>query len=591
MPAPSSPPTRVRQRVVLVTALMAILLYLDRFCISFAEVFIKEDLRLSDTQISWVLSAFFWTYALGQVPSGWLSDRYGARIMLAIYVLLWSLFTGLTGFAQGLVVLLALRLGFGLAQAGAYPTSAGLISKWIPFSGRGMASSIVAVGGRLGGALAPLLTALLIVLLVPVNVPSRVNSYDLLNAPRLCHEFLHGSVHKESDDIKLRVGAQVVGKLPMDTRQTVRRLAADYTLALRAARNRAIARRQDPAKIAPPVLQASAADLENLAAGLNQILRLRGFFQRDGLMDVSLPAEASKLMSADQGLLTSPQIERLNRLVLETVYPESIKKVYGAGWRPAMLLFGVVGLLVAGLYWYVVRDRPSRHPHCNNAELALIEGGRPPEAPQPYGRVGAVPLRRLLTSRSILLFCVWAWFTNVGWVFLVTWLPRYLHQIHHVPVQQRGLMAFIPLAVGWFGMVTGGRLTDLLVRKVGLRWGRALPMALSRFTAMAAYLFCLFQPSPWTATAAFAVVAFSTDLGTGASWAFNQDVGGRYVGSVLGWGNMWGNLGAAVTPTLLIWIVGEQQNWNAAFLTCAVAFLISGLAALGIDASVPIDSD
>ena len=79
-----------------------------------------------------------------------------------------------------------------------------------------------------------------------------------------------------------------------------------------------------------------------------------------------------------------------------------------------------------------------------------------------------------------------------------------------------------------------------------------------------------------------------------------------YVGSVLGWGNMWGNLGAAVTPPLLIWIVsssaewelpamlawmvgeGINQNWNLAFLTCAAAFLIAGIAALGMNASVPV---
>ena len=86
----------------------------------------------------------------------------------------------------------------------------------------------------------------------------------------------------------------------------------------------------------------------------------------------------------------------------------------------------------------------------------------------------------------------------------------------------------------------------------------------------------------------FSIVTFSTDLGTASVWAFNQDVGGRYVGSVLGWGNMWGNLGAAMTPPLLIWIVGESQNWELAFITCAAAFLISGVAALGVNATIPI---
>src|ERR1700752_3375877 len=95
----SSRPTHVTYVVVLVTMLAAVLLYLDRFCLSFAETFIAEDLGLSRTQIGWLLSAFFWSYAVFQVPSGWLTDRLGGRLTLTLYVLAWSLFTGWTGLA------------------------------------------------------------------------------------------------------------------------------------------------------------------------------------------------------------------------------------------------------------------------------------------------------------------------------------------------------------------------------------------------------------------------------------------------------------------------------------------------------------
>ena len=125
----------VRYRVIFACMLMSVLLYLDRFCISFAEIFIKDDLGLSDEQIGVVLSAFFFSYALFQVPSGWLSDRFGARTMLTVYILMWSLFTALTGFVTGFVMLLIFRLGFGIGQAGAYPTSANLVSKWMPWGG------------------------------------------------------------------------------------------------------------------------------------------------------------------------------------------------------------------------------------------------------------------------------------------------------------------------------------------------------------------------------------------------------------------------------------------------------------------------
>ena len=82
---------------------------------------------------------------------------------------------------------------------------------------------------------------------------------------------------------------------------------------------------------------------------------------------------------------------------------------------------------------------------------------------------------------------------------------------------------------------------------------------------------CLLHPSPWLATLAFSVVAFSTDIGTSSVWAFNQDIGGRYTGSVLGWGNMWGNFGAAVSPLVLGRILGENGNWDGVFARIAAA--------------------
>lgn len=75
----ASRPSGVRHLIVLLLTLMSVLLYLDRFCVSFAGDYIKEDLGLSQTQMSLLLGPFFFLfYALAQVPSGWLSDRFGA---------------------------------------------------------------------------------------------------------------------------------------------------------------------------------------------------------------------------------------------------------------------------------------------------------------------------------------------------------------------------------------------------------------------------------------------------------------------------------------------------------------------------------
>jgi MFS family permease len=558
--AATTGPTHVRYLVVALTTLMAFVLYLDRFCLGFAERYIREDLGLSDERMSWLLGAFFLAYALGQVPSGWFSDRYGARRMLVLYIVAWSVLTGLIGLAMSFLAVLALRLGFGLAQAGAYPTSAGVLSKWVPFSERGLTSGIVSLGGRVGGAAAPVLTAYLILAFVPVSVSSLLRVDDVLGVNALCVQ-----LEQRDDTPPGRLSAAIRDQLPADAVPVVRRCAAE--------------------EVDPHILAESAPPL---VAGLNAVLRQRDLYEHVDPDEFPLEPEARRLATVPADQLTDAQVERRNRLLLEAAYPQAIRKVYGAGWRPVMFVYGGIGLLVAALFWLGFRNWPKEHPGCNAAEVALIERGRPAGASSPHGRVGAMPLRALLQSRSLWLSSIAQFGTNFGWVFLLLLLPRYLEDEHHVPVVQRGWLAGLPIFVGMFGMFGGGWLTDRLTRRVGLRWGRCLPMTLTRFVGVAAFLACIWLRSPWPVAVALALVALSTDLGTAAVWAFTQDVGGRHVGSVLGWGNMWGNFGAWLSPIVLTWIQ-KDKGWDAVFLACAGAYLLSGIAAVGVDATIPIE--
>ena len=553
------PPTRVRDLVVLVATLMAVLLYLHRFCLSFAELYISEDLRLSTGQAAWLLSAFFWTYALAQVPAGWLGDRFGVRLMLALYILFWSLCTGLVGAAAAFGVLLLLRFGCGLAQAGAYPTSAALLGNWVPFRRRGLASSIVANGGRLGGAIAPLLTGYLIVAFVPPGTPALLGADDFLNAHDLCT-----GMGRADDSPAARVGQRLLDLLPAPAARAVREEAA-----------------------APAGAPPDGDRRRVLRDGLTEVLRRPDFVRPEDVQALPLEWEALGLARRPREQLSAAEVERLNRLVLEAAYRDDVRKLYARGWRPALLVYGAAGLLVAALFWLVVRNRPEQHPLCNAAEVRLIEAGRPAAAATSPGPAHGLPLGPILRSRSLWLCSAAQFGTNLGWTFLLTWLPRYLAEVHRVPIVERGWMVGLPILVGMGGQLAGGWLTDRLTPALGLRLGRCLPMGLSRFVAMAAFLLCPLLRSPWAVTAALAVVALATDLGTPSLWAYNQDVGGRHVGAVLGWGNMWGNLGSALSPPLLS-AVATAWGWPALFVTCAAAFLFAGVTALGVDATVPI---
>src|ERR1043165_1419073 len=123
--------------------LMAFILYLDRICMGeiVKSVSFNQELNLSKEETGRILAAFFFSYALLQVPAGWASDRFGARPMLTLYITLWSLFTIMTGLVNGFIGLLLARLLCGVAEAGAYPTSAAVIRKWTPPEARGRASA------------------------------------------------------------------------------------------------------------------------------------------------------------------------------------------------------------------------------------------------------------------------------------------------------------------------------------------------------------------------------------------------------------------------------------------------------------------
>jgi MFS family permease len=141
----------------------AVITYLDRVCLSAAAPSIRSDLGLTQVEMGYVFSIFNLAYGLSEVPSGWLGDRSGQRLMMFRIVGGWSLFTMLTGAVRSYSSLLAVRFVFGCAEAGAFPTLSRALSRWFAPERRGRANGVMWTGARLGGALAPALAAAMIV--------------------------------------------------------------------------------------------------------------------------------------------------------------------------------------------------------------------------------------------------------------------------------------------------------------------------------------------------------------------------------------------------------------------------------------------
>ncbi|SUB80985.1 MFS transporter [Pragia fontium] len=146
--------SKVRFHIAILMLMATVVNYLDRTVMSAAAPVIEKDLQLSAEAMGWIMSAFFFSYALFQIPSGFLADRIGQRKTLAASVVWWSLATMATGLARTPFAFISARIFMGIGEAGAYPCNSGITAKWFPDRERGRVTALFDSGSKFGTAFA-----------------------------------------------------------------------------------------------------------------------------------------------------------------------------------------------------------------------------------------------------------------------------------------------------------------------------------------------------------------------------------------------------------------------------------------------------
>ena len=141
----------------MVLSVLSMITFLDRIALSSASGNIMDELHISTVQWGWILGMFTIAYAAFEIPTGWLGDKFGGKRILVRVVLWWSFFTIMTGFSSSFMMLLCVRFLFGMGEAGAYPNTSIVLSKWFPVLERGRAQATIWGASRLGAALTPFL--------------------------------------------------------------------------------------------------------------------------------------------------------------------------------------------------------------------------------------------------------------------------------------------------------------------------------------------------------------------------------------------------------------------------------------------------
>ncbi len=156
-PSPANAaPTNIRFVVLAGLCAAAALSYVSRNAIAVAESTVRGDLGLTKEQSGWLMSAFFISYSVCQIPGAWVGQRFGARRALPAFAIVWSIATAATALG-GFVNVLAMRVVKGVSQGGLFPICTGVVAKWFPKTGQAFATgalgSFMSVGGAVGAAL------------------------------------------------------------------------------------------------------------------------------------------------------------------------------------------------------------------------------------------------------------------------------------------------------------------------------------------------------------------------------------------------------------------------------------------------------
>lgn len=252
-----------------------------------------------------------------------------------------------------------------------------------------------------------------------------------------------------------------------------------------------------------------------------------------------------------------------------------IQRAYG--WRASFLAFGVIGLVWAVIWYWWYRDNPAEKPGVSKQELEEVGESSPRAAHRglPWG----VALRDWNLWKIMLMYHTYCW----GSYFYLSWLHTYLQKGRGLTEGEMATFSTLPFIVGAFGNLLGGSLSDWLVKRRGLKFGRRAVGATGLALSAVFMLLAALTGNKWAAVAFLTLGYGSMDCMLPVSWAVCLDVGRKYAGTVSGTMNMAGQVGSFSSSVLFGYLVTWFGSYNAPLIPMAALLFASALFFLRID--------
>jgi ACS family glucarate transporter-like MFS transporter len=243
------------------------------------------------------------------------------------------------------------------------------------------------------------------------------------------------------------------------------------------------------------------------------------------------------------------------------------------GWRWAFLISALLGVAGSAIWYLRSRDTPEQHPGVNQAELEIIHADWP--APLKTG-ARRVPWQSLLAEKNMWLLFLSAMTCGYMVYIYMTWFFTYLVEQRHLTQMASSYYTIGPFIAMAILTPIGGMASDLIVRKVSLRWGRRL-ISMGGMTAAGISLII------GARVESIAIAIFWLSFGAGAiyfalasHWATTIDISQKYAGTISGVMNGGGNVGGIISPILTPFIA-RQFGWVPALDVAAVTILCGAM--------------
>jgi ACS family glucarate transporter-like MFS transporter len=252
------------------------------------------------------------------------------------------------------------------------------------------------------------------------------------------------------------------------------------------------------------------------------------------------------------------------------------------GWRHVFYIVGLVGIIMA-LVWFKVIRTPYEHSGVNQAELDYIQsGGGLADMGDKKSEIKWSYVKQLVTDRMMLgiylgQFCL----NTITWFFL-TWFPMYLVQAKGMSILKVGLIASIPAIAGFIGGLLGGYMSDGLLRRGhSLNVARKMPIVVGLFLS-GSIILANYVTTEWIVIAVMSLAFFSKGFGA-LGWSVVSDTSPKeMLGLSGGIFNLAGNMASIITPIMIGYILNVTHSFNGALIFVGAMGILGALSYLFI---------